>query len=104
MNIQGEEEAVKEGMQSRVNCVLMKEEKKITLKSWTPMTANMKFNRKVTSMMLPIVFTATITHWTTCCECVFVRVHFNFFGWFMVYWSTDNSRRRGKEGKERKKT
>ena len=37
-----------------------------TLKSWTPILANMNSNRNVTNMMLPIVLTATITHWTTC--------------------------------------
>ena len=41
--------------------------KRRTLKSWTPMTANMNSNRQVTSIMLPMVLTATMTHWTTCC-------------------------------------
>ena len=36
------------------------------MKSWTPMTANMKRRRTVTSRMLPMFFTATITHCTTC--------------------------------------
>ena len=38
----------------------------VTLKSWTPITANMNSRRNVTSTMLPMVLTATITHWTTC--------------------------------------
>lgn len=38
-----------------------------TLKSCTPITANMNCKRHVTSIMLPIVLTATMTHWTTCC-------------------------------------
>lgn len=37
-----------------------------TLKSWTPMQANMNWRRVVTIMMLPIVRMATKTHWTTC--------------------------------------
>ena len=37
-----------------------------TLKSWTPMTANMNWRRRVTRTMLPMVLTATMTHWTTC--------------------------------------
>lgn len=37
----------------------------ITLKSWTPMTANMNCRRYVTSMIFPMVFIATITHLTT---------------------------------------
>lgn len=38
-----------------------------TLKSWTPIQANMNCRRNVTSMMFPMVFIATTTHWTTCC-------------------------------------
>lgn len=37
-----------------------------TLNNCTPITANMNWRRQVTSTMLPIVLTATITHWTTC--------------------------------------
>lgn len=37
-----------------------------TLNNWTPITANMNCRRQVTNTMLPMVFTATITHWTTC--------------------------------------
>ena len=37
-----------------------------TLKSWTPMQANMKFSSMVTKTMLPMVLMATNTHWTTC--------------------------------------
>lgn len=36
-----------------------------TLNNWTPITANMNSSRQVTNTMLPMVFTATITHWTT---------------------------------------
>lgn len=38
----------------------------LTLKSWTPMQANMKSSNMVTSTMFPMVLTATNTHWTTC--------------------------------------
>lgn len=37
-----------------------------TLKSCTPMTANTNCRRLVTRTMFPIVFTATMTHCTTC--------------------------------------
>lgn len=40
--------------------------KKVPLKSWTPIMANMNWSMNVTNMILPIVFTATITHCTTC--------------------------------------
>ena len=39
----------------------------LTLKSWTPMQANMNWRSVVTIMMLPMVRMATNTHWTTCC-------------------------------------
>lgn len=38
----------------------------LTLKSWTPMQANMNCSRVVTIMMFPMVLMATNTHWTTC--------------------------------------
>lgn len=38
----------------------------LTLKSWTPMQANMKSSSMVTSTIFPMVLTATNTHWTTC--------------------------------------
>lgn len=38
----------------------------VTLKSWTPMQANMNCSRVVTIMMFPMVLMATNTHWTTC--------------------------------------
>lgn len=38
-----------------------------TLNNCTPMTANMNCSRHVTRTIFPMVFTATITHWTTCC-------------------------------------
>lgn len=38
----------------------------VTLKSWTPMQANMNCRRVVTIMMFPMVLMATNTHWTTC--------------------------------------
>lgn len=41
---------------------------KPTLKSWTPIQANMKFSSMVTRTMLPMVLMATNTHWTTCCR------------------------------------
>lgn len=37
-----------------------------TLNNCTPITANINCRRQVTNTMFPIVFTATITHWTTC--------------------------------------
>ena len=40
----------------------------LTLKSWTPMQANMNWRSVVTIMMLPMVRMATNTHWTTCCK------------------------------------
>ena len=40
----------------------------LTLKSWTPMQANMKSSSMVTSTIFPMVLTATNTHWTTCYE------------------------------------
>lgn len=39
-----------------------------TLKSCTPMHANMNCSSVVTIMMLPMVLMATKTHWTTCCK------------------------------------
>lgn len=39
-----------------------------TLKSCTPMQANMNCSSVVTIMMLPMVLMATNTHWTTCCK------------------------------------
>ena len=39
----------------------------ITLKSCTPMQANMNWRSVVTIMMLPMVRMATNTHCTTCC-------------------------------------
>lgn len=39
----------------------------LTLKSWTPMQANMNCRRVVTRTMLPMVRMATNTHCTTCC-------------------------------------
>lgn len=38
----------------------------LTLKSCTPIQANMNCSRVVTIMILPIVLIATKTHWTTC--------------------------------------
>lgn len=38
----------------------------LTLKSWTPMQANIKSRSMVTSTIFPMVLTATNTHWTTC--------------------------------------
>lgn len=38
-----------------------------TLNNCTPMTANINCSRHVTRTIFPMVFTATITHWTTCC-------------------------------------
>lgn len=38
----------------------------LTLKSWTPMQANMKSKSIVTKTILPMVLMATNTHWTTC--------------------------------------
>lgn len=38
----------------------------LTLKSWTPMQANMKSRSMVTNTMFPMVLMATNTHWTTC--------------------------------------
>ena len=40
--------------------------KNFPLNNWTPMTLNMKTSNKVTKTMLPMVLTATMTHWTTC--------------------------------------
>lgn len=40
----------------------------LTLKSCTPMQANMNCRSVVTIMMFPIVLMATNTHWTTCCR------------------------------------
>lgn len=37
----------------------------ITLKSWTPITANMNWRRYVTNIILPMVLMATSTHFTT---------------------------------------
>lgn len=37
-----------------------------TLNNWTPITANINCSKHVTSTIFPIVFTATITHCTTC--------------------------------------
>lgn len=39
-----------------------------TLKSCTPIQANINCSRVVTIMMLPMVLMATNTHWTTCCK------------------------------------
>ena len=39
----------------------------LTLKSWTPMQANMNCRRVVTRTMFPMVRMATNTHCTTCC-------------------------------------
>lgn len=39
-----------------------------TLKSCTPIQANMNCSSVVTIMMLPMVLMATNTHWTTCCK------------------------------------
>lgn len=40
----------------------------LTLKSWTPMQANMNCRRVVTRTMFPMVRMATNTHCTTCCR------------------------------------
>ena len=50
-----------------------------TLKSCTPITANMNCRRYVTNIMLPIVLMATITHFTTYfCPVIFLIFFIRF--------------------------
>lgn len=53
-----------------------------TLNNWTPMTANINWRRHVTKTIFPIVFTATITHWTTCCPRGNCTSKSNLTNWF----------------------
>lgn len=71
------------------NCQISRDRDEVglnTLNSWTPIQAKMNSSRNVTRKILQIVFTATITHCTTCCkqdnsttyyirDCVCVCVH-----------------------------
>lgn len=77
--------ATKETKQTFLSCF------SLTLKSWTPMQANIKSRSMVTSTMFPMVLTATNTHWTTCyrgremmgrCEIWWAHQYFLLFFFF----------------------
>lgn len=56
-----------------------------TLNNCTPMTANMNCRRHVTRTIFPIVLTATMTHWTTCCSGQLHSYIIVLILWFCLY-------------------